>query len=791
MLIGYESALTAAQSGAESPFSSHPREFPRERRWFDRPWSEILHGQQRGSVAPPVSQWMKPKWITLSSSLTPTQTVEVGGFPSQPKGYILIVNGRRSDTDAVGLQDARKSYGFACATDQRGAVAAFYDQGGAAAAGGGAWTATGVYLETDAAGNVTGKFDHDAFTANGVRLVCDDQLTDSVDALLIAFGGDSITNVHVSSRLSGTATGNVDFTGFGFDPDNNSLHLFIPTELGFGSNFEQTDEDIIHTALGAATPQGDQYVTVNHTDDDVLTMETASYSLRGECMATIEQGVGNVNFRASFVQSIPGGIRLNVIETPGYNIGFVLMSIKGGNWKLSDFQTRTDGNDISVTGLPSPPSGAVFVSHGLAQSTPNTPDAGARFSIGACGSADDESCLALHDMNGTADMETATAQRRGDVYANIDTGAAISGAMRIRQFPVANGFTMFMSDPDASAAFVWFLAAGDQSVMDPVAGREWPDLSRFDRRRFFMQEGWQRTPRDGGVAEAPRVAIGEFPRDSRWFSPEHGLVFLGFQRGPLSTDFTEPQEPVHLREYPRDRFWWLPRRDQTLETWIQSPRTADNITAFSKQEFPRDIWMWAPRRREDIEKWLRSPLPGSVEPQSGQTIRVEPLQGCGSNPWRMLRLRSDAQFTWQSWQTEVPLVVETPPVRGEWPTDLRLWKLPDHRRELREFTASPQVSHWCEVGAVFLYTAANWSVGVQFYFEAYFRAFTLTGRARLFNVTDNAAVAGSEVITTSPVNVRMRSGPLTLADGREYITQIHAEANVSATAIESSRLVAI
>lgn len=324
---------------------------------------------------------------------------------------------------------------------------------------------------------------------------------------------------------------------------------------------------------------------------------------------------------------------------------------------------------------------------------------------------------------------------------------------------------------------------------ETIARREVFIRALFTRPRGDDLWTWLQSPRDSAVA-APEESIHrrEFPPELR---RALDFGYAGFQRGPLSTNFIEPQDPIQSREYPRDKWWFLPRRDRELETWQRSPTAADNTVSFGSREFVRDVWIWVPRRRRDLEEWLRSPLPGNVEPQSGQTIRVEPLQGCGSNPWRMLRLRSDAQFTWTRWQTEVPLVVETPPIRGEWPADLRFWKLPDYRRDLYDFTASPQVSHWCEVGATFLYTAANWSVGVQFYFEAYFRAFTGTGRVRLFNKTDNTFVAGSEVSTASPVMVRMRSGPLTLVDGREYITQIAAEVNVNATAIESSRLVVI
>lgn len=303
-----------------------------------------------------------------------------------------------------------------------------------------------------------------------------------------------------------------------------------------------------------------------------------------------------------------------------------------------------------------------------------------------------------------------------------------------------------------------------------------------------MPEGWQRSPLEAGV-------VADFPKHPAEFPTRldriHDPLFLGFQRSPLAANFVSPLAPPPW--FVTDAGIFALRRRGDLETFLRSPTPEDTeepTRVPRRREFPWDISLFAPRRRRELEEWLRSPPPASVEPQSGQTIRYEPLSGCGSNPWRMLWYRTDAQFTWTSWTKEIPLVVETPPIRGEWPTDIKRFALPDYRRDIYDFTSTPNASHWCDVGAVFLFTAANWGA-VQFVFEAYFRASVLTGKARLFNKTDNAPVAGSDLLTTSPVPVRMRSGALTLVDGREYVTQIAAEMNVSATAMISSRLIAI
>lgn len=70
-----------------------------------------------------------------------------------------------------------------------------------------------------------------------------------------------------------------------------------------------------------------------------------------------------------------------------------------------------------------------------------------------------------------------------------------------------------------------------------------------------------------------------------------------------------------------------------------------------------------------------------------------------------------------------------------------------------------------------LFTAANWSPDRAIVFEASIRATAGTARARLFDVTAAAAVANSEVTTTSSSMTRLRSAAITLVDGNEYRMQ--------------------
>lgn len=93
---------------------------------------------------------------------------------------------------------------------------------------------------------------------------------------------------------------------------------------------------------------------------------------------------------------------------------------------------------------------------------------------------------------------------------------------------------------------------------------------------------------------------------------------------------------------------------------------------------------------------------------------------------------------------------------------------------------APDVLKFFPYGGVFLYTAANWS-SVAFSLEGYLRAITGTVYACLWDDTQGAFVAGSEISTPQGPGTfqRVRSGAITLVDGRTYRVRFGRENNGS------------
>lgn len=427
---------------------------------------------------------MKAVFATFPSATTAGNTFDVTTIGFQPKAYLLFWNGRTEAVDTVGLLDCQLGIGAAVSASSRAATNSFYDQGTTTCVGGTVENTDGVLKTCAATGVENGRIDHDSFLSNGIRFIVDDQLVTDLRVLIVAFGGDDITNAVVLHIPTPIATGDEDYTGAGFDPGDDSVCFFFG-QHGVQS-IDNLHEDPIGIEFGAArtkTGSIQQYATCINSDDDSATMDTDSYSRAGACIDGIDQaGAAATDVRATFVQSITDGIRLNFTGVKAETRRQFVLIIKGGQWHLGDLLTQTDTTtDIVESGFGFSPRGALFISHCLAQSTLDTTQAGSEFSVGACTSTSDEIALGINDENGTGNMETEAAIEHDACYVNLSTAAAVEGLMRAQSFPDSDGFTMRMDDADPAQAFVWYVAAGDNAA---AGGSIVPILMRQYRQRW-------------------------------------------------------------------------------------------------------------------------------------------------------------------------------------------------------------------------------------------------------------------------------------------------------------------
>jgi hypothetical protein len=232
------------------------------------------------------------------------------------------------------------------------------------------------------------------------------------------------------------------------------------------SDSTNVDGDDSNMYIGVATNNG-QAVWAGGSDNGAATMQTISYCTDAECLAILSNALTGVDNRASFVQFLSNGWRLNVTETASNNDLVHWIAWKGGTYKVGSVTTQTDTvTDISSGSLGFAPGGALMISHGKAESSSDTAQNDDEWSIGAWSSISSRIGFGTMDVNGAASSLVATSVQHAGVYANIDTSGAIEGVMDIHAVG-SDDFTMRMSDADPSSAFVWYFATAGTAAAPP------------------------------------------------------------------------------------------------------------------------------------------------------------------------------------------------------------------------------------------------------------------------------------------------------------------------------------
>lgn len=401
-------------------------------------------------------------------------TYDWTGFGFDPKVVFFTTFARNDAVDAVGRgttgagSAVQSSFGAATSATERGCATAFYSDNATAATGGSRMDDAAVVMRVDATGVVSGALDFSAWITDGVRVVIDNDFSVSEKVLVEAWGGSDLTDVKVKAYMTGIATGNVNYTGVGFDPGSSAYYRFWGCPE-IAAAVPAANEDVISMTIGAARSASpiQQYVTTMNDDDDSATMDVDSYSISGECLASITPAGGaSCAFRASFVGSITDGFTLNIAELGGATSRpFFVMILKGGSYHLGDLLTQTDITTPMVeSGFGFQPVGATFVSHCRAQSAADTTRVDGNLSLGCCTSTADELCMSVLSEDATANMEVSTAIGYADVYVRIAADSTRAGAMKADTFPQSDGFTTIMSDADPDQALVWYSTYGNAPI---------------------------------------------------------------------------------------------------------------------------------------------------------------------------------------------------------------------------------------------------------------------------------------------------------------------------------------
>jgi hypothetical protein len=389
------------------------------------------------------------------------------GLAAKPKAILLVmIAGRTSATDAVGLANWSASLGIGTSDTNRFSVGTSCTNG--AAASDGTKRRTNAQILTVVSGAaVVGALDLDAvasWPADGFQLIVDTQFTTAYKVQWFAWTGDEITNATCIQIEEPVTAADTSYTGLGFTPsDGNGIVILISdVDTTAPANTQTTRASKL--MLGAATSVAQQACISVVDDQGSATIDTDSWCGTGRIAVGMPDVAGTaVDGRGAFNGWISDGFKINWAEVPGTLTRYYFaLVIKGGKWAVGDFATRTDTTNITTesTGLGfTPVMIGPVVSACRAVSTDDVPTVHLEVSVGGADSASNRHAQGVLLEDGTANTEIQTAIEYDALYVNMSASAAIEGLGDIVSFG-ADGFTVVMDDADPVASFVWYVASG-------------------------------------------------------------------------------------------------------------------------------------------------------------------------------------------------------------------------------------------------------------------------------------------------------------------------------------------
>lgn len=398
------------------------------------------------------------------------------GYGFQPKAILIFGSGDTSSTDTTAAGDVKKFVGMATSGSSERCIAS-WSQNGVTANSGTRVVATVALEIANGDGTLDGQASVDSLDSDGITFNIDDQFTNDVRVTVLAWGGTSITNAGIVTFALNTVTGDQDVTGFGF---NSPDVVFIMGQRSTSAPASATDSTM---SFGAGTGQNGgspvSLVWMGGSNDAAATTVTASHCSGNNVYAIVNSSVASLTTRATYSGGITDGFRINLTAAAGTAFTVYAMAIKGGNWTIGESATRTDSNDIAITGLPSRPSGGLIIGSGNAETAASSLDTHDRWTMGAWDSISHRTTYGAFDESAiVGNSQTSKGVEHDEVYLNISTADAIDGLMDIKSVE-ATGETYVMDNADPSAVFFGYLTWGPAPSTQSVV----PLISTINRRR--------------------------------------------------------------------------------------------------------------------------------------------------------------------------------------------------------------------------------------------------------------------------------------------------------------------
>jgi hypothetical protein len=379
-------------------------------------------------------------------------TIALTGFGFQPQAVLFWWSGEPpTASDHVTTGPIIRGYGIATGPTSRAVCAAYTPTSGGSAHSDREDSVVQRLASTTVS---SGRLDLQSFDADGMTLKVVEVFGAALQVNYLALGG--LGQASLGRFQAPTATGNLDITTAGFQPDC----VLLISSLVYSAAPPTIDSAYGHLSLGIATAS--QQAIAFSGDLPGVNGQSVSYCRRGEVIAALgftPTGTATT-VRASVSQFLSNGFRLNFLQADSARYCWYL-AIKGGKHAIAGFSTRTDTTAFPITGVGFQPIAALFASDWLAESAAGTGDTtGSRWSLGVGTGPANRVAMAAAGTNKVADGTSVAVDR---VYSRLSSAPALVGAMDLVSMD-PDGFTVTMNPADPDSQFVWAWAFGTSSA---------------------------------------------------------------------------------------------------------------------------------------------------------------------------------------------------------------------------------------------------------------------------------------------------------------------------------------
>jgi hypothetical protein len=408
---------------------------------------------------------------TFSITTAPVGTVVgVTGVGFQPKILFLWWSGRTTDpatvTTAAGRQHFRRGFAMAAGPNACRMVTNQAEDGTQPADADRMYRADVCVSSINRSGSIDGMAELAAFDADGFSLaIVFDAFDEPLAITYLALGGAAITNAKVGTftSLTGASSGPQEITDVGFQPD---AVFFLS---GYGTEVPPYLTSSACMSLGAATgPAVEQNaLTVVAVPNGSSPPTSRGYGVVGESLGTGSSWLTMVE-RGRLGGFLPQGFQVDWIEADSDNaFVYFYLAVQGGSPRVGTLLSLLDTtSDAVVTGLGYRPAGALLVSRGEDEDSPDSSNSRDAWSVGAFASGPTEQWAqgayhaALSEGDPMPDSRASTVLSAENVYLRLSDSGNVDAAMALISVE-DDGFTCRMTNADSSRRrLIWFLSFG-------------------------------------------------------------------------------------------------------------------------------------------------------------------------------------------------------------------------------------------------------------------------------------------------------------------------------------------